>query len=622
VYTTAVQQRARVTAADIARLAGVGRAAVSNWRKRYDSFPVPVGGSAASPQFDLEQVEQWLAGQGKAPVVADEDRWWRNLLAAAGDPAEALAAAGDHLSGRRGLPFPSLQPELDELAKAQGPASAFDELWKRYAALPAQRSLATPDDLADLMATIAGVTTGTVLDPACGTGGMLRAAARAGASRLLGQDSEPALTRLAALWLTVNGREGEIRAGDSLRDDAFPEITADTVLSNLPFGQTNWGHEELADAPWEFGTPPRTEPELAWAQHAIAHLDPDGLAVLLMPPSVAARRAGRRIRANLLRRGALRAVIALPPGAAPPLAVPLHIWVLQRSARGIADVLLLDVTASDLDTAYRTIEDVVPTFLRTDRRPDHIAAHVLDVLDVLDEEVDLTPGRRLAADADTVDTGPQLAESGRRLTELAHRLPQLLSGLVSDRNADTTGLPISIGDLLRGGPLQLLGPVRGLEGDPVQDRTLTVQDLIHGRAASGTADDRLAPRIVILPGDVVLAVNDRRLIVGVNTESGPLLGRHLWLLRPDPELLDPWFLAGHLRNTVNERLAGSLLGTSRFDVRRVQLPRAALAEQRRQGEVFRRLHELNEAVREATTLSADITRLTADGLASGRLRPS
>ncbi|WP_433320152.1 N-6 DNA methylase [Micromonospora chersina] len=615
-----MHRRARVTAADIARLAGVGRAAVSNWRKRYDDFPAPVGGTAASPQFDLEQVEQWLAVQGKAPSVADEDRLWRNLLAAAGEPAEALVAAGEHLIGRQALPYDFLQPELDDLANVHGPVATFDELWRRYAALPAQRSVVTPDDLADLMVTLAGASAGVVFDPACGAGGMLRAAARAGAARLYGQDGEPTLTRLADLWIALNRRTGEIRTGDSLRADAFPDLAADAVVSNLPFGQTNWGHEELGNAPWEFGPPPRTEPELAWAQHAIAHLRPGGRAVLLMPPSVAARRAGRRIRANMLRRGALRAVIALPPGAAPPHAVPLHLWVLQKANRGAAEVLLLDTTECDLEAAYRSVADIVTAFLGCEDRSELVEAHTVSVLDLLDEEVDLSPGRRHLGDADVADAGPRLADAGRRLTESAARMPGLLPDL-QDGPGEAGVSPVTVGDLLRSGSLQILGPVRGAEGEQVAGLTLTVQDLTAGRPASGAADDRLTPRIALQPGDVVVSVTERRLFARINTESGPLLGRQLWLLRPDPQVLDSWFLAGHLGTTVNQRLAGSLLGTSRFDVRRVQLPRAAIGEQRRQGEVFRRLHELTETIREAAALGADITRLTADGLASGRLRP-
>lgn len=52
-----------VTAAGIARLAGVGRAAVSNWRRRHADFPRPVGGTETSPSFALAEVESWLRKQ-------------------------------------------------------------------------------------------------------------------------------------------------------------------------------------------------------------------------------------------------------------------------------------------------------------------------------------------------------------------------------------------------------------------------------------------------------------------------------------------------------------------------------------------------------------------------------
>lgn len=47
-------------------LAGVGRAAVSNWRKRYPDFPQPVGGSPNSPTFGRGEVIGWLNATGKA----------------------------------------------------------------------------------------------------------------------------------------------------------------------------------------------------------------------------------------------------------------------------------------------------------------------------------------------------------------------------------------------------------------------------------------------------------------------------------------------------------------------------------------------------------------------------
>ena len=65
------ENAAEVTAAGIARLAGVGRAAVSNWRRRHADFPKPVGGSETSPSFALADVERWLRDQGKLAEVVE-----------------------------------------------------------------------------------------------------------------------------------------------------------------------------------------------------------------------------------------------------------------------------------------------------------------------------------------------------------------------------------------------------------------------------------------------------------------------------------------------------------------------------------------------------------------------
>ncbi|MGH3272955.1 MAG: N-6 DNA methylase, partial [Streptosporangiaceae bacterium] len=63
-----------MTAAAIARLAGVGRAAVSNWRHRHPDFPAPVGGSLASPTFSRAEVQAWLVSTGKAGQLATAGR--------------------------------------------------------------------------------------------------------------------------------------------------------------------------------------------------------------------------------------------------------------------------------------------------------------------------------------------------------------------------------------------------------------------------------------------------------------------------------------------------------------------------------------------------------------------
>lgn len=53
-----------VAPSDIAELAGVTRAAVSNWRKRRADFPEPAGGTVAKPLFNRSSVENWLVANG------------------------------------------------------------------------------------------------------------------------------------------------------------------------------------------------------------------------------------------------------------------------------------------------------------------------------------------------------------------------------------------------------------------------------------------------------------------------------------------------------------------------------------------------------------------------------
>src|SRR5690606_22685201 len=55
---------AEVSASEISRLAGVTRATVSNWRRRYDDFPRAVAGTDTRPLFDLGQVQSWLTEHG------------------------------------------------------------------------------------------------------------------------------------------------------------------------------------------------------------------------------------------------------------------------------------------------------------------------------------------------------------------------------------------------------------------------------------------------------------------------------------------------------------------------------------------------------------------------------
>ena len=163
------------------------------------------------------------------------------------------------------------------------------------------------------------------------------------------------------------------------------------------------------------------------------------------------------------------------------------------------------------------------------------------------------------------------------------------------------GRPLTtVGELARAGALHLrTGAGAGSGTAPV----LTEHDVLAGAAPSGRPPTGRAPEdepLLLEPGDVVVPVLGGGAVARVvdDATAGAALGRNLQLLRPDPAALDPWFLAGFLRGTANNRQASSYASTAtRLDARRLQLPRLPLAEQRRYGEQFRALAAFEDALR-------------------------
>ncbi|WP_435859561.1 N-6 DNA methylase [Streptomyces tanashiensis] len=687
---------AEVTAAGIARLAGVGRAAVSNWRRRHPDFPKPVGGTETSPSFALADVERWLRAQGKLAEVPLKERVWQQI---AGHPAGAVTAlvhAGcalllvrdrsaawpalaelpderlaevlpvaleETLTERLGPERAVLTPTAGalaasvpllrgaaELAAGTGVRPAFEFLLGRHLdANPRQYTLTPPGPAALMAALAATPRTGrggvplTVLDPASGTGGLLSAVDQPGA--VCGQDADPDLAALTALRLALaSDADIRVRSGDSLRADAFPALAADAVLCHPPFNERNWGHDELAyDPRWEYGFPARTESELAWVQHALARLRPGGTAVLLMPPAAASRRSGRRIRADLLRRGALRAVVALPAGAAPPYGIPLHLWVLRRPVQGerhAAELLLVDAASEhtgpgregrdrlDWPAVHSAVLDAWTPFDRDGTLAGTPgASRSVPVIELLDDDVDLAPARHLPPPA-AAEGAVQLAGVRERLTETLRRTRELTPPPVTDPASGGTGLgrpTTTVGELARAGALALRAGGAGTAPASAPVAVLTDHDVLAAQPPSGALPDGPPEEPVLLAaGDVVVPVLGGGAAVRVVDASaeGAALGRNLQLLRPDPAALDPWFLAGFLRATANTRQASSYASTAtRLDVRRLQLPRLPLAEQRRFGERFRALAEFEESLRLTARLGDQLVQGLYDGLADGTVAP-
>jgi hypothetical protein len=187
-----------------------------------------------------------------------------------------------------------------------------------------------------------------------------------------------------------------------------------------------------------------------------------------------------------------------------------------------------------------------------------------------------------------------------------------------------------VGELARAGDLLLRTPTAvaaasgPATGGSARVPVLTDHDVLAGTAPSGSPQGGDEEPVLVEAGDVIVPPAGGGAVVRVVDEAtaGAALGRGLTLLRPDRAALDPWFLAGFLRGTANNRQASSFASTAtRLDVRRLQLPRLPLADQRRYGERFRALAGFEDALRQAARLGEQLVRGLHDGLTDGTLGP-
>ena len=234
--------------------------------------------------------------------------------------------------------------------EAERPRS-FEWLLSRYGDQGRQVGFNEVGDVqtALLSALLAGEA-GTVLDPCAGSGTFLLAATEAmrDASGLFAQEADHRVARIARQRCLVQELPVFVATGDSLDDDAWPDLRADFVVCNPPFQVRRTWPPGVGDDPrWAFGPLPETT-DFAWLLHALHHLAIGGRAYVFLPPGSLFRSGvERELRGRLLAAGAVEAVVSLPAGSAPQTGIPIVLWVLRRPRpRAQPDrVLLIDPMA-------------------------------------------------------------------------------------------------------------------------------------------------------------------------------------------------------------------------------------------------------------------------------------
>jgi type I restriction enzyme M protein len=223
-----------------------------------------------------------------------------------------------------------------------GLAEVSDLFQERYLTESSARTgeYYTPRAVTRLLAEVLSPQPGDrVLDPACGTGGFLTAAAQHiaqqghGGASFEGHAMDRRNPQLAMLNLALHGVDRSVvQASDpgSLFRNPGSGM-AELVLCNPPFNQRVQNLEHLHW--WPFGPPPESNANFAWLQFAWAQLSEKGKAGVIMPAGAASvRDRTARIRRSMLVGGALLAVVALPAGLFSHTSIPVHLWLLARDA--------------------------------------------------------------------------------------------------------------------------------------------------------------------------------------------------------------------------------------------------------------------------------------------------
>ncbi|MDR1099145.1 MAG: type I restriction-modification system subunit M [Treponema sp.] len=200
----------------------------------------------------------------------------------------------------------------------------------------------------------------TVLDMACGTGGMLSTAYdflyRLNPNidvRLFGQEINPESYAICLADMLIKGQDaGNIRFQDTMIQDCFPDQSMRIVIANPPFG-TPWGgkdapegvekavrdeYETKTHGRWKGGLPATGDEQLLFVQHAVVKMDDRlGRAAIIQngsPLFSGSTASGEsQIRRYLLENDLIEAIIGLSTDLFYNTGIGIYIFILSKNKR-------------------------------------------------------------------------------------------------------------------------------------------------------------------------------------------------------------------------------------------------------------------------------------------------
>lgn len=207
----------------------------------------------------------------------------------------------------------------------------------------------TPVSLVSLIANVIEPTGGTVLDPACGSGGMFVQSARVVERRnenptekltFYGLEKNATTIRLAKMNLAVHGLEGDIQKSITYYEDPHELLRkADFVMANPPFNVDEIDADKVKSDPrLPFGLPGVNKKgkvsngNYVWINYFYSYLNVQGRAGFVM--SSQASSAGRdeaKVRQTLVETGDVDIMVAIRSNFFYTRTVPCELWFLNRA---------------------------------------------------------------------------------------------------------------------------------------------------------------------------------------------------------------------------------------------------------------------------------------------------
>ena len=299
----------------------------------------------------------------------------------------------------------------------------------------------TPISLVSLIAHVLDPERGTVLDPACGSGGMFVQSARiveehgqSPTDRLTfrGLEKNATTIRLAKMNLAVHGLEGDIQQAITYYEDPH-ELTgkADYVMANPPFNVDEIDADKIeADPRLPLGLPGVNKQgkvsngNYVWISYFYGYLNEQGRAGFVMSSQASSAGGGEaKVRQTLVETGDVEAMIAIRSNFFYTRTVPCELWFLNRDKPEAYRDKVLMIDARNI---YRQVTRKIYDF--SPEQEQSILAIVWLYRGQTDKYLSLVRDycrRALDQGAACLSTESEAGETIRPLADLSHTLEAL-----------------------------------------------------------------------------------------------------------------------------------------------------------------------------------------------------